>query len=42
MTLGLNILISKNGDLNINVKFEDTNSLKKFENDQINYLMTSK
>ena len=31
--LGLNILISKNGDLNINVKFEDTNSLKKFEND---------
>ena len=31
--LGLNILISKNGDLNINVKFEDTNSLKKLEND---------
>ena len=29
--LGLNILISKNGDLNINVKFEDTNSLKKFD-----------
>ena len=32
--LGLNILISKNGDLNINVKFEDTNSLKKCENDK--------
>ncbi len=31
--LGLNILISKHGDLNINVKFKDTNSLKKFEND---------
>ena len=26
--LGLNILISKNGDLNINVKFEDTNELQ--------------
>ena len=38
--LGLNILISKNGDLNINVKFEDTNSLKKFEMIQLNYLMT--
>ena len=31
--LGLNILISKNGDLNINVKFEDINSLKKFESE---------
>ena len=28
---GLNILISQNGDLNINVKFDDTSSLKKFE-----------
>ena len=30
---GLNILISQNGDLNINIKFDDTNSLKKFELD---------
>ena len=31
--LGLNILISKDGDLNIHVKFEDAKSLKKFEDD---------
>ena len=31
--LGLNILISKDGDLNIHVKFEDAQSLKKFEDD---------
>jgi hypothetical protein len=29
--LGLNILLSKDGDLNIHVKFEDAASLKKFE-----------
>ena len=31
--LGLNILISKDGDLNIHVKFEDAKALKKFEED---------
>ena len=31
--LGLNILISKDGDLNIHVKFEDAKALKKFEDD---------
>ena len=30
---GLNILISQNGDLNLVIKFDDTNTLKKFEVD---------
>ena len=36
---GLNILISQNGDLNIHVKFDDTNSLKKLKQLQRKYLM---
>ena len=29
----MNILISQNGDLNLVIKFDDTNTLKKFEVD---------
>ena len=39
--LGLNILISKDGDLNIHVKFEDAKALKKFEDDSEKLLVSS-
>ena len=36
--VGLNIFISQSGDLNVSIKFENPDSLKKFENNYIDII----
>ena len=39
---GLNIMIGKDGDLSIIIKFVDSNKLKKFENTEANFILDLK